>query len=367
MTADKVKAKDTTTAAASIAPPAEVPATPEAGAGEAVPTTTAAGSDATATPAAAAAAAPATTTTAPKATAVDKENDAATAAAVNSLAVVDQSGTAGEGEGGEPAEEMAVFITVHPPQTSALAAPLVLEPLAGMELVMQVRQLLAEIPQTCLYSAFRLVAVTPKERPGDGLKEDDDGGGGGGGGKDVWEGEGDVMNDFVELKSIPAVVARPEKVQVGHSLCNYFCPDVRSCVSWILDIGSGSWSGFWIWVFICTRVWVCICTRVRVLDPGLDLHLGLDLDLELDVGAAFAVGFGLGSGCGFGSLFATSLVGERGDLKCLDLIPVTTAAPAAVTPRVGSPRRSFCILVGAVFFVFFLSGERKKKVLGLML
>lgn len=65
----------------------------------------------------------------------------------------------------------------------------------------QVRQLLGEIPQTCLYSAFRLVAVTPKG-------EGDEGEG------DVWKGKGDVMNDFVELRSIPAVVARPEKVEV---------------------------------------------------------------------------------------------------------------------------------------------------------
>lgn len=118
---------------------------------------------------------------------------------------------------------MAVFITVHPPPVlttagaAAAAAPLVLEPLAGMELVLQVRQLLAEIPQTCLYSAFRLVAVTPKGKVEAGAEggEGTAGGEGGGGDGDVWEGTGDVMNDFVELRSIPAVVARPEKVVVS--------------------------------------------------------------------------------------------------------------------------------------------------------
>lgn len=45
------------------------------------------------------------------------------------------------------------------------------------------------------------MAVTPKG-------EGDEGAG------DVWKGKGDVMNDFVELRSIPAVVARPEKVEV---------------------------------------------------------------------------------------------------------------------------------------------------------
>lgn len=112
------------------------------------------------------------------------------------------------------AEDMAVYITVHPPPQSG-SGPLVLEPLAGVELVMHVRQLLAEFPQTCIYSAFQLVAVKPSPTsagegvPGAGaietLKED------------VMTAAGDVMNDYAELKSIPAVVARPEKVQVGFS------------------------------------------------------------------------------------------------------------------------------------------------------
>ena len=102
---------------------------------------------------------------------------------------------------GEEEEEMAVCITVYPPQRSG-AAPLMLEPLAGVELVMQIRQLLGEVPQTCLYSAFRLVAVAPR------------GGGGGGDQEDVWKREGEVMNDYVELRSIAAIAARPEKVQV---------------------------------------------------------------------------------------------------------------------------------------------------------
>lgn len=113
-------------------------------------------------------------------------------------------------------EEIAVYITIHPPPQSD-AAPLVLEPLAGVELVMQVRQLLGEIPQTCLYSAFRLVAVIPGEGNGDG--------GGDGGGKegvkeDVWKGDGEVMNDYVELRSIGAVVARPERVEV-RGMCGW--------------------------------------------------------------------------------------------------------------------------------------------------
>lgn len=72
----------------------------------------------------------------------------------------------------------------------------------------QVRQLLGEIPQTCLYSAFRLVALTPEP------EGSEDGTSSGGRGDAVWKREGDVMNDFVELRSIPAVAARPEKVEV---------------------------------------------------------------------------------------------------------------------------------------------------------
>lgn len=113
-------------------------------------------------------------------------------------------------------EEMAVYITVYPPPQSG-ATPLVLEPLAGVELVMQVRQLLAEIPQTCIYSAFQLVAVTPEvESAGTKREEGQDGKGGAasGGKRDVMTAAGDVMNDYAELKSIPAVAARPEKVEV---------------------------------------------------------------------------------------------------------------------------------------------------------
>lgn len=110
-------------------------------------------------------------------------------------------------------EEMAVYITVHPPPQSG-AAPLVLEPLAGVELVMQVRQLLGEIPQTCIYSAFQLVAVTPKEvgegSDGDGVV-----------GEDVAKGPGDVMNDYAELRSIPAVLSRPGKVEVRCSFMRH--------------------------------------------------------------------------------------------------------------------------------------------------
>ncbi|CAM9703155.1 unnamed protein product, partial [Ectocarpus fasciculatus] len=130
-------------------------------------------------------------------------------------AAAEQEG--GEGEG-EQEGEMAVFLTVHPPQTTAAAAaaaPLVLEPLGGMELVMQVRQLLGEIPQTCLYSAFRLVALTPEP------EGSEDGTSSGGRGDAVWKREGDVMNDFVELRSIPAVAARPEKVEVRVELEAY--------------------------------------------------------------------------------------------------------------------------------------------------
>ena len=134
---------------------------------------------------------------------------------------------AGEKDGGdagdEQEEEIAVYITVHPPRQPATAAgggggaaaaaaaavaPLVLEPLAGVELVMHVRQLLGEIPQTCLYTAFRLVAVIPEGNEGG------EGGEGAGGGEDVWKGKGEVMNDFVELRSIAAVVARPQRVEV---------------------------------------------------------------------------------------------------------------------------------------------------------
>ncbi|CAN0436158.1 unnamed protein product, partial [Ectocarpus sp. 12 AP-2014] len=128
---------------------------------------------------------------------------------------------AAEQEGGE--QEIAVLLTVYPPQTTPAeaAAPLVLEPLGGMELVMQVRQLLGEIPQTCLYSAFRLVALTPEP---EGTEE---GASSGGGGDAVWEGEGDVMNDFVELRSIPAVAARPEKVEVRMELEPYTVSTAR--------------------------------------------------------------------------------------------------------------------------------------------
>lgn len=120
-------------------------------------------------------------------------------------------------EGGPAAEEdIAVYITVYPPPQSG-SAPLVLESLAGVEIVIQVKALLAELPQTCVYSAYQLVAVTPKVVEGGG-----DAGGGvdvGAGEEaadeaDVWKGGGDVMNDFAELKSIPAVLARPQKVQV---------------------------------------------------------------------------------------------------------------------------------------------------------
>lgn len=124
------------------------------------------------------------------------------------------------GEGEEGQEDVAVYITVHPPRQPATAgaaasasAPLVLEPLAGVELVMQVRQLLGEIPQTCLYTAFRLVAVIPEGGEG----------GAGGGGEDLWKGKGEVMNDFVELRSIAAVVARPERVEVRVGLGFLFC------------------------------------------------------------------------------------------------------------------------------------------------
>lgn len=100
-------------------------------------------------------------------------------------------GTAGE------EEDLTVCITVHPPQKSG-AAPVVLEPLAGVELVLQVRQMLSEMPQTCLYSAYRLIAVAPS-----------------GEGEDVWAGEGEEMNEYVELRAIAAVAARPDKAQVG--------------------------------------------------------------------------------------------------------------------------------------------------------
>lgn len=117
-----------------------------------------------------------------------------------------------EGDGNQP-EDLAVYITVYPPPQSG-AGPLVLEPLSGVELVMQVRQLLAEIPQTCIYSAFKLIAVTPaKAGAGDGGAEKE--AGGSSSRRDVMRAPGDVMNDYAELKSIPAVVARPDKVQVS--------------------------------------------------------------------------------------------------------------------------------------------------------
>lgn len=106
--------------------------------------------------------------------------------------------------GDKEADDMAVCITVHPPPRFGGGA-LVLEPLAGVELVMQVRQLLGEIPQTCLFSAFQLVAVGPKEGGGGGGVED----------QDVWKREGEVMNDYVELRSIGAVAACPSKVEVS--------------------------------------------------------------------------------------------------------------------------------------------------------
>lgn len=114
-------------------------------------------------------------------------------------------------------EDMAVYMTVYPPPESG-AAPLVLEPLPGGELAIQVKALLGELAQTCIYSAYRLVAVTPKA-PDVSTKNGGGAGGApataGGDGGSVWEGGGDVMNDFVELKTIPAVAARPEKVEVG--------------------------------------------------------------------------------------------------------------------------------------------------------
>eukprot|EP00904_Undaria_pinnatifida_P008674 jgi/Undpi1/4937/HiC_scaffold_19.g08289.m1 len=132
------------------------------------------------------------------------------------------------GEGEEGQEDVAVYITVHPPRQPATAgaaasasAPLVLEPLAGVELVMQVRQLLGEIPQTCLYTAFRLVAVIPEGGEG----------GAGGGGEDLWKGKGEVMNDFVELRSIAAVVARPERVEVRMELDSYTTHTARQHVA----------------------------------------------------------------------------------------------------------------------------------------
>lgn len=166
----------------------------------------------------------------PESSASGVETLAATAAAastVTALTEVDaasnvaDSGAAAAADAGdreeeeeEEMDEVAVCITVHPPRQSG-AGPLVLEPLAGVELVMQVRQLLGEIPQTCLFSAFQLVAVRPKEGGGDG---EGGGGGGGGGGeeedKDVWKREGEVMNDYVELRSIEAVAALPSKVEV---------------------------------------------------------------------------------------------------------------------------------------------------------
>lgn len=177
--------------------------------------------EAPATAAAAATEKPSDPPAAASAAAIDKTGGGQEEAAAAAAAVAG----GGEKEEEEEEEEMAVFITVHPPHVptttgAAAAPPLVLEPLAGMELVMQVRQLLAEIPQTCLYSAFRLVAVTPKAGTGGGGGDNDkeEGGGGGGGDDDVdddvWQGPGDVMNDFVELRSIPAVVARPHKVEV---------------------------------------------------------------------------------------------------------------------------------------------------------
>ena len=199
MAADKVEA---VAAAASPMPQADLPATaPAAAATAAHPEKT---TD-TATAAAAAAAA----------------GNAAAAVGENGPGQEETAAAAATAAAAEEEEEMAVCITVHPPliptTTGAAAAPpLVLEPLAGIELVMQVRQLLAEIPQTCLYSAFRLVAVTPKGdgdggKDGDGKEGDK---GEDGGDDDVWQGPGDVMNDFVELRSIPAIIARPHKVEV---------------------------------------------------------------------------------------------------------------------------------------------------------
>ncbi|CAM9986093.1 unnamed protein product, partial [Ectocarpus sp. 13 AM-2016] len=185
-----------------------------AAAATAPPSPTAAGAEVPATAAVGDVAAVAATTTVKN---VDAAPDA-----VDGEAAIDGNGeaaaaaaAAAEQAGGE--QEIAVLLTVHPPQTTPAeaAAPLVLEPLGGMELVMQVRQLLGEIPQTCLYSAFRLVALTPEP---DGTEE----GASSGGGRDaVWKREGDVMNDFVELRSIPAVAARPEKVEVRMELEPY--------------------------------------------------------------------------------------------------------------------------------------------------
>lgn len=113
-------------------------------------------------------------------------------------------GGGGDGAAGEE-EDLTVCITVHPPQKSG-AAPVVLEPLAGVELVLQVRQMLSEMPQTCLYSAYRLIAVAPSGEE-----------------EDVWAGEGEEMNEYVELRSIAAVAARPEKAQVGVHDKSLYC------------------------------------------------------------------------------------------------------------------------------------------------
>lgn len=89
------------------------------------------------------------------------------------------------------------------------------------------RQLLGEIPQTCLYSAFRLVALTPEP------EGSEDGASSAGGGDAVWKREGDVMNDFVELRSIPAVAARPEKVEVCVAPAACFSLS-RDVIDWML-------------------------------------------------------------------------------------------------------------------------------------
>lgn len=78
-------------------------------------------------------------TTAPAAAAAEKKSGAEGG---DSAIVAEENGAAGDQEGGAAGEgeeqEMAVYITVYPPPISPPAAPLVLEPLAGVELVMQV-------------------------------------------------------------------------------------------------------------------------------------------------------------------------------------------------------------------------------------
>ncbi|CAN0035902.1 unnamed protein product, partial [Sphacelaria rigidula] len=65
--------------------------------------------------------------------------------------------------------------------------------------------------------------VTPKEVGGV------EGGG-------VWEGSGDVMSDFAELKTIPAVVARPDKVEVRMELDPYNMHTARQHVQKFRDL-----------------------------------------------------------------------------------------------------------------------------------